>query len=289
MIVEETHTSHVSTPTAGSTIASISHLPQDHMPSEHADAFQLARTPRPTVLPPLPGLDLHALYYSARTGGDFFDAVVIGNRVVFLLTDIAGPHDLAYPIAASIQDALHQHAAELFTNRDINLTDSLATLAHRVNQTIIQSHGTRFSPTFLGCFDLSLGLLAYINAGGQPAIFRDTDGTRTLGAVTVPLGLFTHITFEPAVQAFEPGAHLLLVTKGVPDASRGRRHFGVDRLLHLLQNFSPGAAFDLCKTALHQAHTFRKLPWYSLQRLPFFKSNRVEDLTAVALVRPHTT
>jgi serine phosphatase RsbU (regulator of sigma subunit) len=257
------------------------------MPAVDADAFQLARTPRPTVLPPLAGLDLHALYYSARTGGDFFDAVVAGPRVIFLLTDIAGPHAHAYPIAARIQDTLHQRVPELFGCGETNLPDTLATLAHAINHTILEATGRAcFAPTFFGCFDPSLGILCYLNAGGQPAIFRDTSGTRTLGGGSIPLGLFTHLTFEPAIQVFEPGATLLLVTKGVPEASRGQRHFGVERLTRHMETFMDGSAFDLCRTTLHQAHRFRKLPWYSLQRLPFMKPERVEDLTAVALVRP---
>ena len=57
----------------------------------------LTRTPLPTALPPLKELDLHARYYSSRTGGDFFDAVATGPYVVFFLTDIAGTRDLPTP------------------------------------------------------------------------------------------------------------------------------------------------------------------------------------------------
>jgi serine phosphatase RsbU (regulator of sigma subunit) len=243
-----------------------------------------ARTPLPTHLQPAPGLDLQSRYYSARTGGDFFDALTLGPHVVFLLTDIAGTRDQAHAIAAAAQDTFRTQASQLFGKPGINLVDAIATLAHEINHTLSDAaHGPRFSPTFLACFDLSLGLLAYINAGGQPAILRDADGTRTLEAACMPLGLFTLLTFEPALQAFEPGAQLLLVTKGVVEARRGRAHFGIERLIRLLQNSTSATAQELCQNTVDQVHQFRKRSWHLL---PFTKPKRIEDLTAVALIRP---
>lgn len=251
------------------------------------NSSQAARTPLPTALPPLKDLDLHARYYSSRTGGDFFDAVATGPYVVFLLTDIAGSRADAHTIASAAQDVFRLRVPQLFTTEVINMMDTLSTLAHEINQSLYDAAGgSRLAPTFLGCYNLPLGLLAYINSGGQPAIFRDSDGTRILGHVTMPLGLFTHLTFEPAIQAFEPGARLLLVTKGILEARHGRDQFGVERATSLVENLAPGSAFDLCSATLQRAHDFRKPPWYSLARLPFVKPERVEDLTAVALVRP---
>jgi serine phosphatase RsbU (regulator of sigma subunit) len=245
------------------------------------------RTPLPTDLPPLKELDLHARYFSSRTGGDFFDAVAAGPHVVFLLTDIAGARTDAHTIASATQDVFRHCVPQLFTTEVINMMDTLATLAHEINQAIYEAAGgSRLAPTFLGCYNLPLGLLAYINSGGQPAIFRDSDGTRVLGHATMPLGLFTHLTFEPAIQAFEPGARMLLVTKGILEAQRGREQFGVERATAVLQNIPNGSASDLCNVTLEDANEFRKPPWYSPERLPFTKPKRVEDLTAVALVRP---
>src|ERR1700728_2066239 len=94
------------------------------------------RTPLPTTLPPLEGLDLHACYHSARTGGDFFDAVTTGPYVIFLLTDIAGTRDEAHPIASAAQDVFRLRAPQLFAGDLINMMDTLAILAHEINQAI---------------------------------------------------------------------------------------------------------------------------------------------------------
>ena len=246
-----------------------------------------ARTPLVTYLPPLEGLDLDARYYSSRTGGDFFDAVAAGPHVVFLLTDIAGAREQAHTIAAAVQDVFRSRVPQLFTTEVINMMDTLGVLAHEINQSIYENAGgSRLAPTFLGCFNLPLGLLAYINSGGQPAIFHDSEGTRILGHVTMPLGLFTHLTFEPAIQAFEAGARMLLVTKGVLEAPRGRDQFGVERATAILNGKPPASALEICQAVLEEAHEFRKPPWYSRERLPFLKREHVDDLTAVALVRP---
>ncbi len=246
------------------------------------------RTPQPIRLPPLQGLDIQARYLAARTGGDFFDVLAVGPHLVFLLADIAGTRASAHTIAAETQDTFRRRAPELFGTPGANLTDAIATLAHEINHTLTSSttHGVCFSPTFLACFDLSLSILTYINAGGQPAIFRDSDGTRVLTNACMPLGLFSHLTYEPAIQAFEPGARLLLVTKGVIEERHGKTAFGAERVTHLLKDSTTNSAFDLCQTILEQAHQFDKPSWFRLTKLHLTKSKRTEDLTAVALFRP---
>src|SRR5271156_4375040 len=137
------------------------------------NSFPPARTPLPTALPTLKGLDLHSRYFASRTGGDFFDAVAAGPHVIFLLTDIAGTRVVAHPIAAAAQNVFRVRVPQLFTTAVVNMMDTLALLAHEINQAIYEAAGgSRLAPTFLGCYNLHLGLLAYINSGGQPAIFR---------------------------------------------------------------------------------------------------------------------
>ena len=50
----------------------------------------------------------------------------------------------------------------------------------------------------------------------------------------MPLGLFTHVTYEPAVLAFEPGDKLVLATKGVTESRRGTTEFGAKRIERVL-------------------------------------------------------
>ena len=261
------------------------------MMSPQTESPASGRTPHRMELGQLDGFDLHAEYHSDRTGGDFFDAIYLGSHVIFLLSDIAGTKEETQPVAAEVQETFRRQGTELLGAKGTNVMDATAQLVQVVNHALIRaSGGLRFSPTFLGCYDLSLGILAYVNAGALTAVFHDSEGARLLTSESVPLGLFTHLTHEPSMQAFEPGAKLLLVTKGVMETRHGRTHFGVERLIPLLENTAPGFATDsaqeICHASLRAAEEFKQIPWYSLKKLPFMQGDGDEDLTALAVARP---
>ena len=68
----------------------------------------------PVNWPRLDGVDLHARYHSECRGGDFFDGLPVGQRVLFLLTDIAGTRVQAHQVALEVQKVFRQRAQELF-------------------------------------------------------------------------------------------------------------------------------------------------------------------------------
>ena len=246
-----------------------------------------AHAPLRMNLKQVEGLDLHAEYRSVRTGGDFFDALDLGAQVIFLLTDIAGTKEATQPIAAAVQETFRRCGAEFLEPPETNVMDATAQLMQEVNHGLMRAAGgVRFAATFLGCYDVALGILAYINAGGMTAVFHDSDGARTLGSSSVPLGLFSHLTYEPSMQAFEPGAKLLLVTKGVMDTRHGRIHFGVERLVPMLGDGSAKTATELCRAALEAADKFKRVPWYRRLWRALGVGGPEEDWTALAVVRP---
>jgi serine phosphatase RsbU (regulator of sigma subunit) len=244
-------------------------------------------TPCPVNLTRLKGLDISARYHADRCGGDFFDGVTIGFRLVFLLTDIAGPRSETHAIAAEAQVAFRQRAQELFAPADANESDAIATLAHDVNRSLMEAaNGVRFAPTFLGCFNTTLGILTYCNAGRVLAVFRDTTSACVLERGGVPLGLFTHVTYEPAILAFESQDKLLLVTKGVTESRRGAAEFGVKRIERVLEHANGDSASQICDKVLSEAYNFGNHPWSRVYDFLFTRRQRSdEDLTAVALVR----
>ncbi|GGA55945.1 hypothetical protein GCM10011507_04060 [Edaphobacter acidisoli] len=247
------------------------------------------RTPRHTEIGELPGIELHAAYQSARTGGDFFDALVVGERLIFLIMDIAGRRPETDTVAARVQDTFRKGAQEIFGAMDVNLMDSIAQLAHEINHSVIDAKGSVcFAPAFVGCFDLTLDVMAYINAGGQPAVFRDGDGTRLLPNVSVPMGLFTHLVYEPSIQAFVPGARLLIVTKGVVESQRGREQFGVERVVRVVEEAASDSAGELCRSVLDAAAEFQRPSRFRAFRLRGRRERR-EDMTALAVTRPIET
>jgi serine phosphatase RsbU (regulator of sigma subunit) len=244
-------------------------------------------TPCPVNLTSLKGLDISARYHSDRCGGDFFDGLTIGFRQVFLLTDIAGPRSETHAIAAQAQVAFRQRSQELFEPVDANESDAIAILAHDVNRSLMEAaNGVRFAPTFLGCFNANLGILTYCNAGRVLAVFREARSACVLERGGVPLGLFSHVTYEPAVLAFESMDKLLLVTKGVTESRRGAAEFGVKRVERLLEQSNGDSASQICDNVLREAYDFGNHPWSRVYDFLFTsRQRRSEDLTAVALVR----
>jgi serine phosphatase RsbU (regulator of sigma subunit) len=241
------------------------------------------REPRRAELGLVDGLDLHAEYYFDRTGGDFFDVVRVGSRVAFLLCDIAGRRREASAIAAETQEVFRASAAALFGASDANLMEGTEMLARAINLAIMgPAKAVHFAPTMVGCYDVQLGVLAYINAGGQTAVLRDSDGTRMLPNVSMPLGLFTHLMYDASMQAFEPGATLLLVTKGVTQSMSGAVQFGAEGLLEVLRGSKDESASEVCRAALSAAHRFEKRRW---EWLAFWRKRVREDMTALAMVR----
>ncbi len=216
--------------------------------------------PCPADLTKLDGLDLMARYRAGRRGGNFFDGVTIGKRVVFLLTDIAGARAEARALALDVQSAFRRCAPEIFGPSGANESEAIATLAYELNRSLIEAaRGVHFAPAFLGCFSLALGILTYHNAG-LTAVFHDAEGARVLQTGGMPLGLFTHNTYEPAVLAFEPGARLLLVTKAVIESPSGAFEFGAKRIERLLANLEADSASQICETVLQQAYAFGNRP-----------------------------
>lgn len=246
-----------------------------------------ASTLLPVVWSQFKDVDLHAAHHSPCRGGDFFDALSVGPHVLFLLTDIAGLQLQAQEVASQVQNVFRQKARELFAGSDVNESDALAELAHAFNLAVIEAaQGVRFAPTFLGCFNLTHGILSYCNAGNLLALVRSEGKVRVLESSGMPLGLFSHTTFEAAILALQPGDAVLVVTKGVTQSQRGATNFGVERVESMLKDATTASASAICEAVLREAHDFSHHPWSRFLSL-FQKTYpcNTDDLTALALVR----
>ena len=241
----------------------------------------------PVVWSQFDGVDLYASHHALCRGGDFFDALSVGEHLLFLLTDIAALELRAQEVASEVQSIFRQRAQELFAGRDVNESDALAELAHAFNLALIEAaHEVLSAPTFLGCFNLTHGILTYCNAGNLLALVRSQGSVRVFDSSGIPLGLFTHTTFEAVVLALQEGDAVLVVTKGVTESRRGGSEFGVQRVTRTLRNTTAASASAICEAVLHEAHEFAHPPWSRFLSL-FHKSQgcNQDDSTALALVR----
>ncbi len=100
--------------------------------------------------------------------------------------------------------------------------------------------------------------------------------------VSMPLGLFSHLTYDASMQAFELGAMLLVVTKGVTESMGGRNPSGPEKIIAALRGSKDESASGVCDAVLKAAHGFQKRRW---EWLPFRGRPVREDMTALAMVR----
>jgi serine phosphatase RsbU (regulator of sigma subunit) len=216
------------------------------------------KQPLPVCYPVMESAQFAARYQAARIGGDFFDVITIGDHLVFMMLDIAGKREFALNVAAVVQLVFREAAEEFFTNEYLNEADALTQLALSINRGIIEITGSaHFCTGFFGSFRESLGTLTYISAGHTPGFLRDSNGITELVGQGLPLGLFLHATHDAQVFAMEPGAVLLLYSRGVMEAKKRKVEFGIGRVREFLLQSKATDATDLCNELLQsvQAHS----------------------------------
>lgn len=252
------------------------------------------RKPAPCLPPKLKSSDLAALYRAARVGGDFFEFVRVGDeRLVFVLLDIAGRRDQALDIAASVQETLRSNAPKIFGAPDLNEADATTDLVHMLNAKILSAAGgVRCAAGFVGCYNESLGIVSYINAGHVPALVRENGTISVLEASGLPLGLFSHATHDAQMCVIGEGGALLLASRGLLEVKAGGEEFGLDRLKSSLQQATNGDARELCSSVLRSVGEFveqnkrrRFLGLVGPQATGDGDSLGENDITTVALIR----
>ncbi len=251
------------------------------------------RKPAPSPFPKLGNSDLAGLYRAARVGGDFFEFIPAGrDRTVVVLLDIAGQRDQALEIAANLQDMLRAAVPQMFGVEDLNEADAISDLVHRLNGKILsEAGGVRCAAGFVGCYNESLGIVAYVNAGHVPALVHDSGSITVLEAGGLPLGLFSHATHDAQMCVIPEGGALLLASRGLLEVKAGGEEFGLDRLKDSLEKAATnGDARELCASILQSVSDFVE----QNKRRRFLGIGRYEgngdaltenDLTTIALIR----
>lgn len=233
--------------------------------------------PIASEFPVLRDAEIAAAFAGQRSAGDFYDFLRVSpSRVLFGLLDVAGRRDQIQEILSAVQRIFREVGSELLESPEVNETNALTELCLHLNRSIIDSAGgVHSSPAFAGCYNEDLGTVCYFNAGHTPALVRHTSDVSELGATGLPLGLFSHTTSDARMIALEPGAALLLVSKGVVEAEGNREEFGLQRVEHTLQAASLTGAHDLCVSVLDSMQRFATVPAH-------------DDISALALLRRHS-
>jgi serine phosphatase RsbU (regulator of sigma subunit) len=215
------------------------------------------KQPLPVCFPVMRDTQFAARYQGARVGGDFFDVIMVGGRLVFLMLDIAGRREYALNVAAVVQLLFREIAEDLFAAPEINEADAVAQLALAINRGIFEITGeAHFATGFFGCYREDFGTLTYVSAGHPPAYIKDSKGVTELLAQGLPLGLFLHATHDAQISVLEPGAVLLLYSRGIMEARHRKREFGTSGVRKLLTQSRSVDANDLCNQLLREVQSY---------------------------------
>lgn len=194
------------------------------MRQELSSAASLQRSLQPTELPCLPGLELGAACRMSREiGGDYFDAIRLGERrILLVIADVSGKGAAAALVMASFQSAVRLLAATEAT---------LTGIAEKIQRLMEQQQTGRYVTAAFVDLDLAAGQLRYLNAGHlAPMLVSDGALTR-LDATAVPLGLLPGAAFAEAALPLPASATLLLYTDGITErANEEDEEFGEPRL-----------------------------------------------------------
>ncbi len=232
------------------------------------------RQPEPAEPPSVPGAEIGAAYSGERMGGDFFDFFYVNSRLIFLMMDVSGQRDSAQNIAAIVQDHFRGEAPKRFCAPDLNEATAIIQLSLSLNRTVLDAAaGICASSAFLGCYDAELGTVCYSNAGHVPGLVRDHTGVSRLPATGLPFGLFSHATHDASITVLEPGAALLVVSRGVIEARCQGNDFGVEGVSATFQHVNAPSAHRLCVAILDSVERYMCAP------------PTHNDVTALALVR----
>jgi serine phosphatase RsbU (regulator of sigma subunit) len=218
----------------------------------------LSRNPVHSSVLELHGAELASVHAGHRGTGDFFDFIRVGpNRILFGLLDTTGRPRETRAVVSAAQHTFRTVGPELFARPELNEADAMMQLCLQLNQSILNTaDGVLPCPAFTACYDESLGVVCYCNAGHTAGLLRDHAGVSELLTTGLPLGLFSHMISDAPMVALEPGAALLLVSRGVVQAKRKREEFGLQRVKQILQQPTKAGAKELGVSVLDQAQRF---------------------------------
>ena len=214
-------------------------------------------------VPELRGAELSAVYYGQRVGGDFYDFLrVSGDRVVFGLLDVAGRHEQTREVAVAAQQTFREAAPQLFSDKEVNEADAMIELCLRLNRTILEAANGRVlpCPALAACYNENIGTVCYFNAGHTPGLLRDKKEVSELGATGLPLGLFSHVTCDAPTIGIAPEGALVLISKGLIEATRKTEELGMERAKATLSAASCANAKEICLAMLDGVKRFMGTP-----------------------------
>jgi CheY-like chemotaxis protein len=176
---------------------------------EHLIALTLQRSFLPSVLPVIPGLAMASRYVPAsdhaEVGGDFYEALPVGDRLLVAIGDVQGHSLRAAAVMGELRHALRAFVCEGHPPQAIT---------GLVNDVLRRYHPGLIASLCMLFLDPATGEVQIVNCGHIPPLFLDSGSAVYRGEGGLVLGLPRH---EPHTETawLAAGGTALLVTDGL--------------------------------------------------------------------------
>lgn len=213
---------------------------KDKLALEHLQKeLSIAHTIQLSMLPPGDSLlpDCAEVLAYARMepakniGGDFYDAFMVApDRLFVAVGDVSGK---GVPAALFMARTMTQMRMEAIRRR------SPAAILEAVNRALCAGNDAgMFVTLFCGMLDITTGLFNYANAGHNPPLLLEADGTGDFLKIKKGLvaGIMEGSRYAADSRQFQPGETLLIYTDGVTEAmNSGDAFYSEARFLSLVR------------------------------------------------------
>jgi serine phosphatase RsbU (regulator of sigma subunit)/anti-sigma regulatory factor (Ser/Thr protein kinase) len=210
---------------------------------EHHAVVTLQQSLLPRQLPDIPGMEFAARYLPATSeldvGGDWYDAIVLGDgNVALVIGDVAGHGLEAAAVMGQFRNALRAYALD---------GRGPASAVERLNRLTRTFEQNDMATLLYGEFDAGTNSLRFVRAGHPPPLLRGPDGRVTAvdGRGSLPVGVSRNAHYESSVVELAPNATLLLYTDGLVERRGETLEDGITRLERVLAD-APEALEALC-------------------------------------------
>ena len=198
--------------------------------------LEVARQVQLQLLPPrdpqLEGFDISAYNFpTEEVSGDYYDWTrLFEDQIGIVIADVSGKGVPAALLMAFLRASLRA-ASHIGYAPHISMS--------KVNYLLWESiERNQFVTAFYGILDATNRTLAYSNAGHNPPLLMDKDGSvRFEERGGVPLGMFRDSRYYEYFANIDPGEVLVLYTDGVTEAENpALEEYGRDRLVDAVRS-----------------------------------------------------
>lgn len=193
---------------------------------ELALAHDMQMSMLPRQMPDRPEIAMAASLKPARSvGGDLYDFLIDGDRLWFIVADVAGK---------GVGAALYMAVVKALFRAVAHGGAALGVVVDRINRELCRDNDSlMFITALIGTLSLRTGDVEMVDAGHNPAVILD--GAGRLRAVDLPkgvaFGVVEDYSFTAGRFSLAPGSTLVLYTDGATDARNTKGTlFGDSRL-----------------------------------------------------------